>query len=56
MRVKGPKCKFCNKGIQLLSYDSSYIKVVKPGESKATFICMKCAKKILGEKLEELLK
>jgi hypothetical protein len=56
MRARGPKCKICGKGIQLLSLDSSYVKIVKPGESKGIFICFSCAEKILGEKLQELLK
>lgn len=56
MRAKGPKCKVCGKGIQLLSLDSAYVKVVKPKESHGIFICFQCAQKILGDKLEELLK
>jgi hypothetical protein len=56
MRAGGPKCKVCGKGIQLLSLDSAYVKIVKPQESKGIFICFSCAEKILGEKLQELLK
>ncbi|MEM2282427.1 MAG: hypothetical protein QXH26_02625 [Candidatus Hadarchaeales archaeon] len=56
MRAKGPKCKLCRKGIQLLSLDSSYVKLVKPGEAKGIFVCWSCAEKVLGEKLQELLK
>ena len=54
MRAKGPKCKLCGKGIQLMSYGSAYLKVVRPGEAKASFVCWKCAEKMLGEKLGEL--
>ena len=54
MRAKGPKCKLCGKGIQIMSYDASYLKVVKPGETKASFVCWRCAEKLLGEKLKEL--
>lgn len=53
MRTKGPKCKLCGKGISIMSYDAAYLKVVKPGEVKASFVCWGCAKKLLGEKLEE---
>lgn len=53
MRTKGPKCKLCGKGISIMSYDAAYLKVVKPGEAKAGFVCWGCAKKLLGEKLEE---
>jgi hypothetical protein len=56
MRVRGPKCKICGKGIQLLSLDSAYLKIVKPQESKGIFICFSCAEKILGDKFQELLK
>jgi hypothetical protein len=56
MRVRGPKCKICGKGIQLLSLDSAYVKIVKPQESKGIFICFSCAEKILGDKFQELLK
>lgn len=54
MRAKGPKCKLCGKRIQLMSYDAGYIKLVKPGEAKASFICWKCAEKLLGDKLREI--
>jgi len=54
MRAKGPKCKFCGKTVQLLSFDTAYIKIVKSGEVKAGFICWKCAEAKLGEKLGEL--
>ncbi|MDI6884548.1 MAG: hypothetical protein QMD00_05450 [Hadesarchaea archaeon] len=54
MRAKGPKCKLCGKNIQIMSYDSTYVKIVKPGETKASFICWGCAEKLLGEKLKEL--
>jgi len=53
MRTKGPKCKLCGKGISIMSYDAAYLKVVKPGDVKASFVCWECAKKLLGEKLEE---
>jgi hypothetical protein len=55
MRAKGPKCRVCNKGIQIMSYDSGYIKVVKPGEPKAVFVCWDCAEKLLGDKLKQVL-
>jgi hypothetical protein len=35
-----------------MSYDAAYLKVVKPGESKALFICWKCAERIFGENLK----
>jgi len=54
MRVKGPKCKLCDKPIKLMSYDTGYLKVVKPKEANAAFVCWKCAEKMLGEKLSEL--
>jgi hypothetical protein len=55
MRAKGPKCKLCGKTIQLMSYDATYVKFVKPGEAKASFICWDCAEKLLGEKLKEIV-
>jgi hypothetical protein len=55
MKAKGPKCRVCGKGIQIMSYDSAYLKLVRPREAKATFICWKCAERELGEKLEQLI-
>lgn len=55
MRAKGPKCKLCGKTIQLMSYDATYVKFVKPGEAKASFICWDCAEKIIGEKLKDIV-
>ncbi len=37
-----------------MSYDAAYLKVVKPGEAKASFICGSCAEKLLGDKLKEI--
>ena len=54
MPAKGPKCKLCGKTIQIMSYDAAYLKVVKPGEARASFLCWKCAEKLLGEKLGEI--
>jgi predicted RNA-binding Zn-ribbon protein involved in translation (DUF1610 family) len=54
MRAKGPKCQACGKKIQIMSYDSAYLKVVRPGESKALFVCWKCAEKIFGESLRRV--
>ena len=54
MRAKGPKCKLCNKAIPIVSYDAAYVKVVKPNETKASFICWDCASKIIGDKVKEL--
>jgi len=54
MRAKGPKCKLCGKAIQVMSYDVAYVKIVKPGESKASFLCWKYAEGLLGERLKEL--
>ena len=54
MPTKGPKCKLCGKTIQIMSYDSAYVKIVKPGEAKSSFICWSCAEKLLGEKLEHI--
>ncbi len=54
MKTKGPKCKLCGKGVQIMSYDAAYLKVVKPGESNASFVCWDCAEKLLGEKTKEL--
>lgn len=55
MRTKGPKCKLCGKNIQLMSYDATYVKFVRPGETKASFICWDCAGKTLGDKLKEIV-
>ena len=55
MRAKGPKCKLCGKGIQLMSYDAAYVKIVRPGETKASFICWRCAEGLFGEKLEQIV-
>jgi len=55
MRAKGPKCKLCGKNIQIMSYDAAYVKFVKLGETKASFICWDCAEKLLGEKLKEIV-
>lgn len=54
MRAKGPKCKLCGKTIQLMSYDTAYVKILKPGEANASFVCWNCAEKTLGEKLEQM--
>lgn len=54
MPAKGPKCKLCGKTIQIMSYDAAYLKVVKQGEARASFLCWKCAEKLLGEKLGEI--
>ncbi len=37
-----------------MSYDAAYLKIMKPGEAKASFICWKCAEKLLGEKLKQM--
>ncbi len=37
-----------------MSYDAAYLKVVKPGETKSSFVCWGCAEKLLGERLKEL--
>jgi hypothetical protein len=54
MRARGPKCKLCGKAIQIMSYDAAYVKIVRPGESKASFICWKCAEGLFGDKLKEI--
>ena len=54
MKAKGPKCKLCGKAIQIMSYDAAYLKVVKPGEAKASFVCWKCAEGLLGDKLGQI--
>ena len=54
MRAKGPKCKLCGKAISIMSYDAAYIKIMKPGETKANFLCWKCAEGLLGDKLREI--
>lgn len=54
MRAKGPKCKLCGKNVQIMSYDAAYVKIVKPGDTKASFVCWKCAEKLLGDKLGEI--
>jgi len=54
MKTRGPKCKLCGKGIQIMSYDTGYLKLVKPGEPKASFVCWGCAEKLLGEKISQL--
>lgn len=54
MRAKGPKCKLCGKAIQIMSYAAAYVKIVRPGEARAGFICWKCAEGLLGERLKEL--
>ena len=55
MRAKGPKCELCGKRIQLLSYDAAYLKIVKPRETKASFVCWRCAEGLLGEKLGQIV-
>lgn len=55
MRARGPKCKLCGKAIQIMSYDAAYVKIVRPGGSKASFICWRCAEGLLGDKLEEVV-
>jgi predicted RNA-binding Zn-ribbon protein involved in translation (DUF1610 family) len=55
MRAKGPKCQACGKKIQIMSYDAGYLKIVRPGESKATFVCWKCAENTLDEKLRQMV-
>ena len=54
MRAKGPKCKLCGKTIQLMSYDAAYVKIVRPGEAKASFVCWRCAEGLFGEKLGQI--
>jgi len=54
MPTKGPKCKLCGKAIQIMSLGSAYVKVVKPGEAKASFVCWKCAEELLGDKLRQI--
>lgn len=54
MKTKGPKCRLCDKAIPIMSYGAAYVKVVKPNEAKASFICWDCAGKIIGEKVKEL--
>lgn len=54
MRTKGPKCKLCGKTVQIMSYNSAYVKFVRPGEAKASFICWPCAEKALGDKMKEI--
>ena len=54
MPKKGPKCKLCEKTIQMMSYDAAYVKIVKPRQAKASFICLDCAGKLLGDKLDEI--
>lgn len=55
VKAKGPKCKNCGKGISIMSYDTGYIKIVKPGQPKAEFLCWKCSERLLGDKIEEIL-
>ncbi len=54
MPGKGPKCAICGKGIQIMSYDARYLKVVKPGVPKASFVCWKCGEKLLGENIKRI--
>lgn len=54
MRVGGPKCAACGKKIQLMSYDSAYLKLVRPGEAKGVFLCWKCAEREFGSKINEI--
>lgn len=54
MPKKGPKCRLCEKTIQMMSYDAAYVKIVKPHQAKASFICLDCAGKLLGDKLDEI--
>lgn len=54
MPGKGPKCKLCGKTVQMMSYDAGYLKLVKPGEPKSSFVCWDCAGKLLGSKLGEI--
>lgn len=53
--AKGAKCKLCGKTVQIMSYDSAYVKFVKPGEPKPAFVCWDCSKKLLGDKLNEIV-
>ncbi len=54
MPGKSPKCAICGKGVQIMSYDTGYMKVVRPGVPKASFICWKCAEKMLGENIKQI--
>jgi len=54
MPSKGPKCKLCGKTIQIMSYNAAYLKIMRPGEAKASFVCWKCAEDLLGDKLKEI--
>jgi len=38
-----------------MSYDAAYVKIMKPDEAKASFICWKCAEGLLGDKLKEVV-
>lgn len=55
MKLKGPKCVICGKGIQIMSIDSAYVKFVRPGEAKGIFVCWKCAEKEFGGALQNIL-
>jgi len=37
-----------------MSYDAAYVKVVKPGEARTSFICWDCTEKLLGDKFKEI--
>ena len=54
MPKKGPKCKLCGKTVQIMSYDSAYVKIVKPRTANASFLCLDCAGKVFGDKLDEV--
>ena len=54
MPKKGPKCVACGKTLQIMSYGAAYVKVVKPKQARATFLCLKCAEDTFGEALEQL--
>lgn len=54
-RMKVPKCKLCGKKIQILSYDVAYLKIVRPGDVRASFVCWRCAEGLMGEKLEQIV-
>ncbi len=54
MPKKGPKCRLCSKSIPVMDYNATYVKFVTPGSAKNAFICMDCAKSVLGDKLDEI--
>ncbi|MDI6819306.1 MAG: hypothetical protein QMC89_00110 [Candidatus Hodarchaeaceae archaeon] len=38
-----------------MSYDAAYVKILRPGEARASFICWRCTEGLPGDKLREVM-